>query len=267
MCVWMSKPASVADQLGGFVVAFTDWALSLLGWHRYGTEEACWLDWDDGTIWAFLGPLCCVVGVNIFIFIKILQSVISVGLEHVEHKRRAQLIRGLVLVVEVEKGRDVVCLCVYVCVYVCVCMCVCVCVCVCVPVCAVTSHFAFVSPRLPPLLLQFDRAKVSASFFCIMGMTWVFGILAISGDLAMQYLFAILNSFQGVFIFVFHCWRDQTVRQTIIGRVEPLPSEMTRSSRVTRGTQPKATKLQITRTYPTPASEVELSTMREETCA
>ena len=247
----MSKPASVADQLGGFVVAFTDWALSLLGSHRYGTEEACWLDWDDGTIWAFLGPLCCVVGVNIFIFIKILQSVISVGLEHVEHKRRAQLIRGLVLVIEVEKGRDVVCLC------------VCVCVCVYVYVCVVASHFAFVSPRL----LQFDRAKVSASFFCIMGMTWVFGILAISGDLAMQYLFAILNSFQGVFIFVFHCWRDQTVRQTIIGRVEPLPSEMTRSSRVTRGTQPKATKLQITRTYPTPASEVELSTMREETCA
>ena len=116
----MSKPTSVADQLSGFVVVFTDWALSLLGWHRYGTEEACWLDWDDGTIWAFLGPLCCVVGVNIFIFIKILQSVISVGLEHVEHKRRAQLIRGLVLVAEVEKRRDVVCLCV------CVCVCVCV---------------------------------------------------------------------------------------------------------------------------------------------
>ena len=95
-----------------------------------------------------------------------------------------------------------------------------------------------------------------------MGMTWVFGILAISGDLAMQYLFAILNSFQGVFIFVFHCWRDQTVRQTIIGRVEPLPSEMTRSSRVTRGTQPKATKLQISQTFHSHGSHMEYSSHR-----
>ncbi|XP_062604136.1 adhesion G-protein coupled receptor D1-like, partial [Saccostrea cucullata] len=39
----------------------------------------------------------------------------------------------------------------------------------------------------------------------ILGLTWVFGILSINEDLIFfQYLFAILNSLQGLFIFLFH---------------------------------------------------------------
>ncbi len=51
--------------------------------------------------------------------------------------------------------------------------------------------------------------KATVSFFCILGVTWVFGALA-AGDAAVAfvYLFAIFNGFQGVFIFLFHCYFD-----------------------------------------------------------
>jgi hypothetical protein len=53
-------------------------------------------------------------------------------------------------------------------------------------------------------------AKATLSFFCILGITWIFGALSV-GDAAVVfvYLFALFNGFQGVFIFVFHCYMDQ----------------------------------------------------------
>ncbi|KAK2550499.1 Adhesion G-protein coupled receptor D1 [Acropora cervicornis] len=47
----------------------------------------------------------------------------------------------------------------------------------------------------------------------LLGLTWVFGIMAISKDtIAFQYLFALLNSLQGLFIFAFHCIGNSEVR-------------------------------------------------------
>ncbi|XP_022793709.1 adhesion G protein-coupled receptor L1-like isoform X1 [Stylophora pistillata] len=47
----------------------------------------------------------------------------------------------------------------------------------------------------------------------LLGLTWVFGLLAINKDtIAFQYLFAILNSLQGLFIFAFHCIGNTEVR-------------------------------------------------------
>ncbi|EDO49199.1 predicted protein, partial [Nematostella vectensis] len=40
----------------------------------------------------------------------------------------------------------------------------------------------------------------------LLGLTWMFGILCVNTDtVAFQYLFAILNTLQGVFVFGFHC--------------------------------------------------------------
>ena len=40
----------------------------------------------------------------------------------------------------------------------------------------------------------------------LLGTNWIFGLLAVNRDLVVfEFLFVILNSFQGLFIFLFHC--------------------------------------------------------------
>ncbi|XP_055954631.1 uncharacterized protein LOC126812386 [Patella vulgata] len=47
----------------------------------------------------------------------------------------------------------------------------------------------------------------------IMGLTWVFGVFSVNEDLVtFQYLFAIFNSLQGLFIFIFHCLMCRQVK-------------------------------------------------------
>ncbi|KAL3883261.1 hypothetical protein ACJMK2_029544 [Sinanodonta woodiana] len=53
------------------------------------------------------------------------------------------------------------------------------------------------------------KAKTAVRSLCVLlpitGITWVFGILSVNDDLVVfQYVFAILNSLQGLFIFLFH---------------------------------------------------------------
>ena len=51
--------------------------------------------------------------------------------------------------------------------------------------------------------------RATFSFFCLLGVTWVFGAVAIGGGaIAFIYLFALFNAFQGLFIFIFHCAID-----------------------------------------------------------
>ncbi len=51
--------------------------------------------------------------------------------------------------------------------------------------------------------------KATMSFFALLGITWVFGALAIGdASLAFYYIFAICNCLQGLFIFIFHCYLD-----------------------------------------------------------
>jgi len=121
----------------------------------YGYEDTCWLNPHDGTVWAFIGPVAAVAAVNLLIFVRIMRSIGSVGLQTSEHKHRARASRAL---------------------------------------------------------------KASASFFCVMGVTWIFGVLAITGEVALAYLFTIFNVFQGVLIFVFHVALDRNVRDVIRGR-------------------------------------------------
>ena len=58
------------------------------------------------------------------------------------------------------------------------------------------------------------RIRVSFSCAVLLGLTWIFGIFAI-GDfkVVFQWIFAVLNSFQGLLIFLFHVILKYEARQ------------------------------------------------------
>ncbi|KAL3883198.1 hypothetical protein ACJMK2_029488, partial [Sinanodonta woodiana] len=64
------------------------------------------------------------------------------------------------------------------------------------------------------------KAKTAVRSLCVLlpitGITWVFGILSVNEDLVVfQYLFAIINSLQGLFIFLFHCVINHHLKEAI----------------------------------------------------
>ncbi|KAM9194995.1 adhesion G-protein coupled receptor D1 [Dugong dugon] len=55
--------------------------------------------------------------------------------------------------------------------------------------------------------------KAVAVLLPILGTSWVFGVLAVNNQaVVFQYMFAVLNSLQGLFIFLFHCLLNSEVR-------------------------------------------------------
>ncbi|XP_062855458.1 adhesion G-protein coupled receptor D1 isoform X2 [Trichomycterus rosablanca] len=56
-------------------------------------------------------------------------------------------------------------------------------------------------------------AKAVAVLLPILGISWIFGVLAVNDhSLLFQYMFAVFNSLQGFFIFLFHCLLNSEVR-------------------------------------------------------
>lgn len=48
----------------------------------------------------------------------------------------------------------------------------------------------------------------------LLGLTWTFGLLYLNEEsVFMAYIFTVLNSLQGLFIFVFHCVQNEKVRR------------------------------------------------------
>ena len=59
-----------------------------------------------------------------------------------------------------------------------------------------------------------DRLRIISAFVMLFGLTWAFGFLVVSSDVvAFQYIFCILCSLQGFFIFAFYCLRSENVRK------------------------------------------------------
>jgi hypothetical protein len=58
------------------------------------------------------------------------------------------------------------------------------------------------------------QARRSIAILVVLGLTWVFGILAIKdAKLVFQYLFCIFNSLQGLLVFIFYCVLSRDTRQ------------------------------------------------------
>ncbi|XP_033741798.1 adhesion G protein-coupled receptor L3-like [Pecten maximus] len=55
----------------------------------------------------------------------------------------------------------------------------------------------------------------------VLGITWLFGIVSMSDDLIVfQYLFALANSLQGFFIFLFYCVFNASIRQALANKLK-----------------------------------------------
>ncbi|XP_048765393.2 adhesion G-protein coupled receptor F3-like isoform X7 [Ostrea edulis] len=64
----------------------------------------------------------------------------------------------------------------------------------------------------------------------VLGITWVFGILSINDDLiAFQYLFAVFNSLQGLFIFLPNCVFNKKVREGLLHKMRLFESQQENS--------------------------------------
>lgn len=65
----------------------------------------------------------------------------------------------------------------------------------------------------------------------VLGITWLFGFLSVNEDvIAFQYIFAILNSLQGFFIFVSNCLLNKKVKDTITKKSQKQSTMITHSS-------------------------------------
>ncbi|CAB3998086.1 adhesion G- coupled receptor D1-like [Paramuricea clavata] len=63
-------------------------------------------------------------------------------------------------------------------------------------------------------------AKTFCVLLPVLGLTWLIGIVTFNKDIIeMQYIFAILNSLQGFFIFLFYVVYSQEVRREISHRI------------------------------------------------
>ncbi|XP_078673407.1 adhesion G protein-coupled receptor L3-like isoform X2 [Branchiostoma floridae x Branchiostoma belcheri] len=59
--------------------------------------------------------------------------------------------------------------------------------------------------------------RVSLSLICVLGVTWVIGMLYIDREtIVFAYAFAIINSLQGLFILIFHCLLNEKVQDEMI---------------------------------------------------
>ncbi|KAL8211766.1 UNVERIFIED_CONTAM: hypothetical protein K2H54_015898 [Gekko kuhli] len=76
-----------------------------------------------------------------------------------------------------------------------------------------TKKFADISPDTSQLKKQKVLIITAIAQLCILGTTWIFGMFQFSDhSLVISYIFTILNSLQGLFIFVLHCLLKKQVR-------------------------------------------------------
>lgn len=78
-------------------------------------------------------------------------------------------------------------------------------------------------------LLIYFRAGVKAALLLLplLGLTWAFGLMVVHKHLLVfEYLFALFNSLQGFFIFLFHCLCNKEVSYSLFITPIPHPSNL-----------------------------------------
>ncbi|XP_034648726.1 adhesion G protein-coupled receptor E5 [Trachemys scripta elegans] len=105
--------------------------------------------------------------------------------------------------------------------------------------------FADINPDMSQLKKLRVLTITAIAQLCVLGTTWIFGLFQFNQhSLVVSYIFTILNSLQGLFIFLLHCLlkkqvRDQYRRWLSCGRLKrPTKYSEFSTSTATRGLQP-----------------------------
>uniref|UniRef100_A0A2K5S2Y3 EGF-like module receptor 1 n=1 Tax=Cebus imitator TaxID=2715852 RepID=A0A2K5S2Y3_CEBIM len=178
----------------------------------YGMYNRCWLNTEAGFIWSFLGPVCIVIMVS-----KYYDSLVKRVLEEEQGDFSPSCcltlqINSILLTWTLWILRQ-----------------------------RLSSVNAEVSTLKDTRLLTF---KAFAQLF-ILGCSWVLGLFQF-GPVAgvMAYLFTIINSLQGAFIFLIHCLLNHQVREEykrwIPGKTKP--SSESQTSRISLSSMPSTSK-------------------------
>ncbi|XP_060620866.2 adhesion G protein-coupled receptor E5 isoform X3 [Anolis sagrei] len=76
-----------------------------------------------------------------------------------------------------------------------------------------SEKFADINPNMGKLKKERVLTITAIAQLCILGTTWIFGMFQFSDHtLVMSYIFTILNSLQGLFIFLLHCLLKKQIR-------------------------------------------------------
>ncbi|XP_059142872.1 adhesion G protein-coupled receptor L3-like isoform X5 [Physella acuta] len=142
----------------------------------YGTARHCWLTTEKSFIWSFVGPALAVMMVNIIMLGIAIYTMCRHSNMSATMKERSKATKFSVSE-------------------------------------SLSSMETFASPKLrfPDLPAWLKGAIVLA---ILLGLTWLLGVLYLNEEsVVIAYCFTILNSLQGMFIFFFHCIRNEKVQK------------------------------------------------------
>ncbi|XP_072023702.1 adhesion G protein-coupled receptor L2-like isoform X3 [Amphiura filiformis] len=158
-----------------------------IDFHSYGTEEYCWLAVDNNFIWAFVAPVILVIMVNtvfLTMAIVIMCRHSTMQTNPKEKTMKEKITNGCKEYVPPQQ---------------------------------------YVAPQLPGNQIVMGESKLEVIIswlrgalvlLCLLGITWAFGLMYVSeNSLIFAYIFTIANAFQGLFIFIFHCFMNDKVRK------------------------------------------------------
>ncbi|XP_028301524.1 adhesion G protein-coupled receptor L2 isoform X26 [Gouania willdenowi] len=147
-----------------------------IDYKSYGTERACWLSVDNHFIWSFIGPVTFIIMLNLIFLVITMYKMVKHSTTLKPDSSRLENINNY----RVCDG--------------------------------------YYNTDLPGYEdnKRFIKSWVMGAFalLCLLGLTWSFGLFFISeASIVMAYLFTIFNTFQGMFIFIFHCLLQKKVRK------------------------------------------------------
>ncbi|XP_055040393.1 adhesion G protein-coupled receptor L2 isoform X17 [Misgurnus anguillicaudatus] len=145
-------------------------------YRSYGTKKACWLRMDNHFIWSFIGPVTFIIMLNLVFLLITMYKMMKHSTSLKPDSSRLEHINNY----RVCDGYY-------------------------------NSDLPGYEDNKP-----FIKSWVMGGFalLCLLGLTWTFGLFFISeSSVVLAYLFTIFNTFQGMFIFTFHCLLQKKVRR------------------------------------------------------
>ncbi|XP_048832695.1 adhesion G protein-coupled receptor L2 isoform X10 [Brienomyrus brachyistius] len=161
---------------GYLVPAIVVGVSAAIDYKSYGTKKACWLRVDNHFIWSFIGPVTFIITLNLVFLLITLYKMVKHSTSLKPDSSRLENINNY----RVCDG--------------------------------------YYNTDLPGYEdnKPFIKSWVIGAFalLCLLGLTWSFGLFFLNeSSVVMAYLFTIFNTFQGMFIFIFHCLLQKKVRK------------------------------------------------------